>query len=227
MTNEELTKKLDYFDSVVALENSKVNGVNPNTPEWQTACAERYKTLLTLSSEVKDFFVRNGKIKNLPNGKALYGMLFSSAATITGGCGSYHDMYDWYKTYEEMVISFVELANGVKEKPVVHLQGHSNLSDDEIERFKHRLRDGEKYDAVIQDFYSLLSAHGKLEEIPWHKELCDCISHWVTETASDATDLRELERLYGTYESMALYAMNVVGVIELHQNDDSEIDSGN
>ena len=154
-------------------------------------------------------------------------MLFSSAATITGGCGSYHDMYDWYKTYEEMVISFVELANGVKEKPVVHLQGHSNLSDDEIERFKHRLRDGEKYDAVIQDFYSLLSAHGKLEEIPWHKELCDCISHWVTETASDATDLRELERLYGTYESMALYAMNVVGVIELHQNDDSEIDSEN
>ena len=67
----------------------------------------------------------------------------------------------------------------------------------------------------------------QLEEIPWHKELCGCISHWVTKTTSDITDLRELERLYGTYESMALYAMNVVGAIELHRNDDSEIDSEN
>ena len=49
MTNEELTKKLDYFDSVVAIANSKVNGVDPNSPKWQTACAERYKTLLTLA----------------------------------------------------------------------------------------------------------------------------------------------------------------------------------
>ena len=63
MTNEELTKELDYFDSVVAIANSKVNGVDPNSPKWQTACAERYKTLLTLSSEVKDFLSATEKSK--------------------------------------------------------------------------------------------------------------------------------------------------------------------
>ena len=93
-----LQKKLDHFDSVIADANSKVEGVDPNSPEWQTACAERYKILLPLGGEVKDFLIENGKIKNLPKGKELYDMLFSSAANITVGCGSYHDMYEWYTT---------------------------------------------------------------------------------------------------------------------------------
>ena len=57
---------------------------------------------------------------------------------------------------EDMVISFLALAYGVKEKPVVHLQEHPNLSDVEIEQFNRRLHSVEKYDDVIQDFYSAL-----------------------------------------------------------------------
>ena len=205
MTNEEIINKLKSFDNMLAEINGKRKNIAPQSVKWEVASVERYKLLENLWGKVRKFFLQEGKIKDLPNGEQLFPMLSSSAANVVGDNSSYVKIYEHYCFLENMIMDAINPLLRNSEKPVLQIK--------EQERGKIINQCDNK-----EEFFETLFEKSEIKALPYGKELHKKIVQNIEKQLNGESDFDKMQYLYFSYESMILYAMNVVGVIELKQN---------
>ena len=214
MTKEEIKNKLLSFDKQVELATNKRKEIPPDSPMWEKASKERYEILDELRQNVMEFLFKNGKLKDLSHGKELYPTAFHAALERVGDGSSYLDIYNWYCIYENMILSFIEVVPKSDEKIVLTSQKDVDISDKDIEYFDDKFKNNENINKAREELYEKLFSVSKIKDLPFGKNLHEKIVYWITKNISNELDCQEIKRLYSSYESIAIHALDVTELID-------------
>ena len=132
-------------------------------------------------------------------------MLSSSAVNAVGDNSSYVKIYEHYCFLENIIMDALTPLLGNSEKPVLQIK--------EQERGKIINQCDNK-----EEFFKTLFEQSKIKALPWGEELHKKIVQNIEKQLNGEFDFNKMQYLYFSCESMILYALNVVGVIELEQN---------
>lgn len=118
---------------------------------------------------------------------------------------SYVDIYKWYEKFSDIATKVLHFPEN--EKPCAIPE--KEMSETSMSKFLSRLENGDKFDAVLQDFFLFAWEGSNLKKLPYGEKIHQVLVDWIPSHVYDKADLLEYASWYVTLQGFVINILRI------------------